>query len=94
MGNQFSNIKTLIENLDSNSVIEKLNQLLSDPECCYEKDEIYYILGNVYRKQGNFQKALNNYLEAISINPKSPAFHAREMLMDILNFYNKDMYNQ
>lgn len=93
METQFSDIKDIIENLDSNSVVDKLNLLLSDPDCCYEKDEIHYILGNVYRKQGNFQMALNNYLEAISINPESPALHAREMLMDILNFYNKDMYN-
>ena len=38
--------------------------------------------------------ALNNYLEAIERNPDSPAVHARQMLMDILEFYNKDMYNQ
>ena len=94
MKSQFSEIKELVENLDSKSVVEKLNELLSDPNCCYKKDELYYTLGNVYRKQGDFQMALNNYLEAISINPESPAVHAREMLMDILNFYNKDMYNQ
>ena len=38
--------------------------------------------------------ALNNYLEAIDLNPESPAVHAREMIMNILEFYNKDMYNQ
>ena len=31
---------------------------------------------------------------AIDLNPESPALHARQMAMDILNFYNKDMYNQ
>ena len=38
--------------------------------------------------------ALNNYLEAIERNPESPAVSARDMIMNILNFYNKDMYNQ
>ena len=38
--------------------------------------------------------ALNNYLEAIEKNPESPAVNAKKMLMDILEFYNKDMYNQ
>ena len=38
--------------------------------------------------------ALNNYLEAMERNPESPAAHAYQMTMDILNFYNKDMYNQ
>ena len=32
-------------------------------------------------------------LEAIALDPESPAVHAKEMLDDILNFYNKDMYN-
>ena len=45
-------------------------------------------------KMGNWQQALNNYLEAIERNPESPAVSARDMIMNILNFYNKDMYNQ
>ena len=57
-------------------------------------EEVYYQLGNAYRKQGNWQGALNNYQEAININPDSPAKDARQMIMDILNFYNKDMFNQ
>lgn len=59
-----------------------------------EKDRLYYLRGNAFRKQGNWQQALNNYQYAIDLNPESPALHARQMAMDILNFYNKDMYNQ
>ena len=58
------------------------------------KDEVYYLRGNAYRKQGNWQQALNNYQSAIEINPESPALQARKMVMDILEFYHKDMYNQ
>ena len=73
------------------TVIEELSQyILSDPK----DDEAYYLLGNAYRKQGDWQMALNNYLEAMERNPESPATHAHRMVMDILNFYNKDMYNQ
>lgn len=57
-------------------------------------DEAYYLYGNARRKQGNWQQALNNYCRAMDINPDSPARHAYAMVMDILNFYNKDMYNQ
>jgi tetratricopeptide (TPR) repeat protein len=52
------------------------------------------MLCRAYRKQGNWQQALNNYQYAIDLNPESPAQHAYQMAMDILNFYNKDMYNQ
>ena len=53
----------------------------------------YYLLGNRYRKEGNWQMAINNYLEAIALDPQSPAVEAKKMLDDILNYYNKDCYN-
>ena len=56
--------------------------------------EAYYLRGNAYRKMGDWQGALNSYQEAIELNPESPAAEARNMVMDILNFYNKDMFNQ
>ena len=53
----------------------------------------YYRLGNEYRKQGNWQMALNNYMEAIALDPERPAVQAKEMLDQILSFYHKDYYN-
>ncbi len=55
--------------------------------------EEYYQLGNEYRRKGDWQQALNNYLEAIALDPESPAAQAKEMLDDILNYYHKDYYN-
>ena len=52
-----------------------------------------YLLGNEYRRQGNYQEAMNHYMEAIALDPESPAVHARQMLEDIYNYYCKDMYN-
>lgn len=57
-----------------------------------KSDELYE-RGNVFRKQGNWQEAINCYIEAIELNPDSPAVEAKAMLDDILNFYNKDAYN-
>ena len=57
-------------------------------------DELFYLLGNAWRKKGNWQMAMNNYLEAIHLNPESPAKQALEIANEILDFYNKDMYNQ
>lgn len=56
-------------------------------------DETYYLRGNAYLKQGDVRQALNNYLQAMELNPDSPAREAYRMQIDILNFYNKDMYN-
>ena len=57
-------------------------------------DRAFYLLGNAYRKKGDWQGAINNYLEAMDINPDSPARNAYRIANDILDFYNKDMYNQ
>ena len=84
---QLETIKELINQGDINKAIEAQTDFAP-------KDEVYYLRGNAYRKQGNWQQALNNYQSAIEINPESPALQARKMVMDILEFYHKDMYNQ
>ena len=91
MKEKLISIKESIKEGKLDTAIEALSQyILADPM----NDEAYYLLGNAYRKQGNWQMALNNYLEAMERNPESPATNAHRMVMDILNFYNKDMYNQ
>lgn len=84
-------IKKLISEDALQEAIDLLDKLIEEKG---NDDELYYLRGNAYRKLRNWQQALNNYLEAISLNPKSPAVEAHRMLMEILEFYNKDMYNQ
>lgn len=55
--------------------------------------EEYYQQGNCYRQQENWQMALNCYLQAIELDSQSPAVTAKQMVEDILSFYNKDAYN-
>ncbi|MDO4755598.1 MAG: tetratricopeptide repeat protein [Parabacteroides sp.] len=57
-------------------------------------DEAYYLRGNAYRKKGDVRQALNNYLTAMELNPDSPAVIAHNQMIAIMDFYNKDMYNQ
>ncbi len=73
--------------------IAMLDKEIATVQGCRD-DELFYLRGNAYRKEANWQQALNNYLEAINLNSKSPAVEAHRMLMDILEFFNKDMYNQ
>lgn len=85
-------IKSLIDCGKVDDAIEQLDRLLLTD--FPHKDQLYYLCGNAYRKQANWQMALNNYRRAMDINPQSPAAQAHRMVTDILNFYHKDMYNQ
>lgn len=90
---QLIHIKELINQGNVAQAVAQLDALLRQ-DGFPEKDQAYYLRGNAYRKQGNWQQALNNYQYAIDLNPDSPAKEARRMVMDILEFYHKDMYNQ
>lgn len=92
MTDHLQDIKMQIEQGDIEEAINALTNFIRND--AHRNDEAYYLLGNAYRKKGDWQQALNHYLEAIDRNPQSPAVSARDMLMNILNFYNKDMYNQ
>ena len=52
-----------------------------------------YERGNSFRRQGNWQEAINCYIEAAELDPESPAVEEKAMLDDIMNYYNKDAYN-
>ena len=91
---QIDNLKELINQGDVDTAIKQLDQLLQDSSVEKEKDTLYYLRGNAYRKKGDWKRALDNYQYAIELNPDSPAVQARKMAIDILNFYHKDMFNQ
>ena len=54
---------------------------------------LHYLKGNLYMKSGNWQQATNCFLRSEELDANSPAVEARRMLADIMNFYNKDLYN-
>ena len=80
-------IKQLITDGKTDEAIRLLDEYVSS-------DEAYYLRGNAYRKQGDIRQALNNYLTAMELNSDSPAQIAHDQLISIMNFYNKDMFNQ
>ncbi len=91
MDAQLQEIKTLIDNGRADKAIDELRNLISLDTSA--DSEPYYLLGNTYRKKGDWQQALNNYLEAMERNPESLAAEAHTMLMSILNFRNTQLYN-
>lgn len=84
-------IRKLLRENRIEEAIGKLDTMLEQEPT---SDEAFYLRGNAYRKLGDFQQALNNYLSALELNPDSPAREAHDMLMEILDFYYKEMYNQ
>ena len=69
---QIENLKELINQGDVDTAIEQLNQLLLDTSVENEKDILYYLRGNAYRKKGDWKQALDNYQYAIDLNPGQP----------------------
>jgi len=62
-------------------------------ESAKQQAALLYEEGNRQRKQQNWALALNAYEQATALDPDSPARAARQMLMDIMEFYCKDLYN-
>ncbi len=53
----------------------------------------WYVRGNAFRKESKWHDAINCYIQAIELDPESPAVEAKRMLEDIMAYYCKDIYN-
>ncbi|MBO5750140.1 MAG: tetratricopeptide repeat protein [Bacteroidaceae bacterium] len=83
-------VKALIEAGKVEEAIVLLEQM---KDARPEDDAVRYELGNAYWKKQDWKRCLDNYTEAIALNPQSPAVEMKKMVMDIIGFYNKEMYN-
>lgn len=84
-------IKALMETGEGEDVVAALDRMLENSP---NDDLLLYTRGNAKRKKGDWAGAINDYLAAKTINPDSPAAEAANMLSSILEFRNKDLYNQ
>lgn len=83
----------LSKNTNMDEITEEIKNLEEQISKNPANDTLHYRLGNAYRKTGNWKEAIKSYIAATEINPASPAAEAYKSIMDILEFYNKDMYN-
>ncbi|MDD2525378.1 MAG: tetratricopeptide repeat protein [Bacteroidales bacterium] len=65
-------------------------KLLSQNE---PSEAVFLLLGNLCRKRGDWQHALNYYYEALELNPEGEAKMSIEHIQNILEFSNKDLIN-
>ena len=84
-------MKQWIQAGKTEEAISVLDRYLTDNQA---DDQAWYLRGKAYYKRGEIRLALNDYLQEIALNPDSPAQQAYNMAIRILDFYNKDMYNQ
>ena len=86
-------IKIMLENSQSQQVIDAVEQLVHSGASKQTLAQAYYLRGNAYRQRGDMRQAMNNYLEAMDLEPGGPAAQAYRTIQEILAFYNKDLYN-
>lgn len=84
-------IRSLMDAGRSVEALSRLNTMISSAP---SDSELLYLRGNVKRRGGDWGGAINDYLAAAAINPDGPAAEAASILKDILEFRNKDLYNQ
>lgn len=85
---------TEIESLiKANKLEQAIERLDREIEAHPDRAELWYTRGRVYWRMGQKGKAITDYEEAAHLDPESPAKMALEMSHDIMDFYNKDLYN-
>lgn len=88
--NTLEEIKELIQTMNAPEAISLLTDYIQTHP---EDDEALTLRGMKHFGNGDRALAINDYLEAIRINPQSRANLALKSANEILDFYNKDLYN-
>ena len=88
-------VKDMLARSESRDVIAHCDYLIENNKEADKKlvAQLFYIRGNAYRQLGDWGKAMSSYLEASDRDPESPAKQAYAHALEILDFYNHDLYN-
>jgi Flp pilus assembly protein TadD len=84
-----ADIDALIAKQDYASAITALDELIKQEPSA----ELYFNRGKLCWKLGRRSDAITDYEHAVELDSASPAAHALEVVRDIMNFFNKDLYN-
>ncbi|MDE5567778.1 MAG: tetratricopeptide repeat protein [Muribaculaceae bacterium] len=55
--------------------------------------DLFYQRGRLLWKLGRKTEAMSDYGRAVELDAESPAATALELAREVMNFYNKDLYN-
>ncbi|MCM1093316.1 MAG: tetratricopeptide repeat protein [Lachnospiraceae bacterium] len=83
-------INSLINNNDLEGAIVELDKIIEGDS---GDADAYFERGKLYWRLGRHREAINDYNRAVSLNSSSPAAEALRQSMEIMAFYNRDLYN-
>ena len=88
-----SELRESIKGLSGNEAVKALTDYIDANPNSENLDEALTMRGMKYWGMQNRSAAINDYLAAIRLNPESKAVQALKAANEILDYYNKDLYN-
>lgn len=83
-------IRELVKGMSAEEAVKTLTEYIGTHP---DDDAALTLRGLKYWSIGERALAINDYLAAIRINPDSKAHEALNAANEILNYFNKDLYN-
>ncbi len=74
-------------------IVAELSLLTAEIAANQNDDTLYYLRGRLYWRLGQKSLAISDYECAVALNSGSPASAALKIARDVMDFYNKDLYN-
>ena len=91
---KMNHFQDIYDALDHGQTDEAMRLISQEQQKTEHSAELYYLQGKVFMKQSDWGNAISCFLKSEEIEPEGPARQCRLMLTEIMDFYNKDMYNQ
>lgn len=86
-------IRNLLAHSRSQEAIDAATRLAAGAGGPKQVAMALYLRGNAHRQLGHWREAMNDYLQAIDLDPDGPATMAYRQAQEVLNFYHHDLYN-
>ena len=86
-------LKKSIEGLGGEDAVKALTAFIAENPGYPQMDEVLTMRGMRFWGMQKRKAAIDDYLAAIQLNPKSKAVQALKATNEILDYYNKDLYN-
>lgn len=90
---EIEQLKESVKGLPAEEAVKTLTDFIDRNEGAPGLDEAYTMRGMKYWGLQKRSQAINDYLAASRLNPESKAVQALKAANDILDYYNKDLYN-